>query len=108
MSNRSLDDFLGGDDATDRDDAAEREDATATDPSNGDVPADSHDPERDGTDPDESEDRESERVDPVTVDPAAATATWHRAGADCESCGEAATRRWRQDDALVCADCKSW
>ncbi|GAA0726580.1 NADH pyrophosphatase NudC (nudix superfamily) [Halorubrum trapanicum] len=42
------------------------------------------------------------------VEPAVATSTWHADGAACDRCGERAERRWRDGDALVCADCASW
>ncbi|QAU13600.1 hypothetical protein EKH57_13240 [Halorubrum sp. BOL3-1] len=42
------------------------------------------------------------------VDPATATSTWHADGAECDRCGERVERRWRDGDALVCADCASW
>lgn len=37
-----------------------------------------------------------------------ATSTWHGDGADCDRCGARVDRRWRDGDALVCADCASW
>jgi hypothetical protein len=50
-----------------------------------------------GEEPDESD----------TVDPAEPTATWRADGA-CEACGATVERRWRDDGALVCVDCKGW
>jgi hypothetical protein len=29
-------------------------------------------------------------------------------GTPCEACGATVRRRWRDDGALVCADCKTW
>ncbi|ELZ44035.1 hypothetical protein C464_14410 [Halorubrum coriense DSM 10284] len=49
-----------------------------------------------------------ETADPDGVEPAVATSTWHADGAACDRCGERAERRWRDGDALVCADCASW
>jgi len=42
------------------------------------------------------------------ADPATATSTWHAEGAACDRCGERVERRWRDGEALVCADCASW
>jgi hypothetical protein len=42
------------------------------------------------------------------VDPATSTYAWSPSGATCTSCGATVERRWRDDDALVCDDCKSW
>ena len=36
------------------------------------------------------------------------TSTWHADGADCDRCGARVDRRWRDGDALVCADCAPW
>ena len=79
---RSLDDFAGANDGggeTGADDGGE------TEADDGDV---------------EPVDRE--------VEPAVETSTWHADGAECDRCGERAERRWRDEDALVCADCASW
>ncbi|MFB6266441.1 MAG: hypothetical protein ABEI31_02175 [Halodesulfurarchaeum sp.] len=29
-------------------------------------------------------------------------------GSTCEACEEVVTRRWREGDAWVCVDCKTW
>ena len=42
------------------------------------------------------------------VEPATSTSTWTSAGVACESCGEKSVRRWIDDGALVCSDCKTW
>ncbi|WP_144426058.1 DUF7573 domain-containing protein [Halanaeroarchaeum sulfurireducens] len=36
------------------------------------------------------------------------TSAWTPEGAQCASCGAVVERRWRQDDTLVCPDCKDW
>ena len=79
---QSLDEFAGAADA-DRDDGhGDRSDAD--------------------TAPESGEQSETD-AEPVT-----ATATWTADGADCDRCGEPISRRWRDGDALVCADCKDW
>lgn len=47
-------------------------------------------------------------ADAAEADPAVATSTWHTDGAECDRCGERVERRWRAEDAFVCADCASW
>jgi hypothetical protein len=42
------------------------------------------------------------------VEPAVSTYDWTPSGADCEACGAAVERRWRDDGRLVCGDCKPW
>ena len=44
-------------------------------------------------------------IDPRTTP---STSSWASEAADCGRCGDAVTRRWRDDGALVCADCKRW
>jgi len=56
----------------------------------------------------ETESNDAGTADPDGVEPAVATSTWHADGAACDRCGERAERRWRDGDALVCADCASW
>jgi hypothetical protein len=43
-----------------------------------------------------------------TVEPATSTYEWTPAGAACEACDALVERRWRDDEKLVCADCKEW
>lgn len=38
----------------------------------------------------------------------AVTAAWSPAGGTCSACGEDVAWRFRQDDELVCPDCKDW
>lgn len=78
----SLDDFLGSDDESADDTAADRS-ATTAPPDAGQL----------------DDDR--------AVDPATSTSAWTTDGV-CDSCGEPAQRRWREDDALVCGACASW
>ncbi|MFB6082224.1 MAG: hypothetical protein ABEJ67_05325 [Halanaeroarchaeum sp.] len=42
---------------------------------------------------------------PATLRP---TTEWHPEGRPCDSCGATVERRWRQEDAMVCPDCKDW
>ncbi|MFW5917225.1 MAG: DUF7573 domain-containing protein [Halorubrum sp.] len=56
---------------------------------------------RDGEDGDEP-------AEETTPDPAVSTSTWTSGGADCDGCGETVSRRWLDDGAFVCADCKEW
>lgn len=39
---------------------------------------------------------------------AVSTSNWTRGGRACETCGTSVERRWREDGALVCVDCKAW
>lgn len=41
-------------------------------------------------------------------DPASAISSVSPDGAACESCGATVVRRWADDGAAVCADCKEW
>ncbi len=79
MSDRSLDEFLGGgsDSKTDADDAGDDDEA-----------------------PDEATVNEPE--------PAASTTAFAPEGAACASCGATVRRRWRDDGELVCGECKAW
>jgi hypothetical protein len=52
-------------------------------------------------------DVESADADAV-ADPTVPTMRWSADGAPCDACGTVVSRRWRQDDAFVCADCKAW
>ena len=68
-----------------------------------------------GSDDDEAGDAESggtagdeQSGGAADADPAVPTATWAADPAACERCGERVSRRWLDDDALVCGDCKAW
>ena len=92
----SLDDFLGGDEDGGDDGAVEGDDAPEAAA------------ERDG----EGEAAAS-RSDPaagsgVDVPPATTTYAWDPEGAPCDACGAVVERRWRQDGAVVCVECKTW
>ena len=109
---RSLDEFFGGgesaDDADTESDADENADAggRATDADEG------------GNESVESAEggmnRENDADDPVTLpdtsdaDPATPTYRWTPDGAACKSCGSVVNRRWEDDGAFVCDDCKEW
>lgn len=85
---RSLDDFVGGDsdaehgDDIERDDDADHESPSATDT--------------------------EEAVEPDTVAPATPTYRFAPDGAACDACGATVEKRWHDDSAFVCADCKEW
>ena len=120
MRETSLDDFIGG---ADEDEAGEPElrdevEGDEAEPDDQTAEESTHD-ESDGGDPAESEAAEAEsgsepdsesatEPDPDPVEPAVSTYDWTPTGADCEACGAAVERRWRDDGRLVCADCKAW
>lgn len=110
---RSLDDFLAGDEA-DGDERETRERADPT-PTSGDTGADDgpdadadtatatdNDARTDGADTAEGE------ASGLDVRPAESTMDWTPGGAPCEACGGSVERRWRDDGRLVCRDCKAW
>lgn len=43
-----------------------------------------------------------------TVEPLVETFAWSAEGGPCAACGDRVERRWRDGEALVCADCKAW
>jgi hypothetical protein len=45
---------------------------------------------------------------PEAVDPPTTTVRWTPDGDVCERCDTVVKRRWRGDDAFVCAECKEW
>jgi len=51
---------------------------------------------------------ESAGVDADAVEPAVSTYVWSATGGECAACGATVDRRWRQDDELVCPECKEW
>jgi hypothetical protein len=129
MGDRSLDDFLDGDDdGDDSEESPDRSEEAVDDPvdSGGDdreevEASDEADDESDGgaerergetTETDTSagggEPDEGPRVDPTTVEPAEATYAWSGDGDACAACGETVERRWHSEDGLVCPDCKEW
>ena len=103
---RSLDDFV---------DAAGNDDTADTD-EDGDPVADASVGEGEDAEPDTDADTEFDA--PTTeamsaestssVTPAESTSTWASDGDDCDRCGRRVERRWRENDAFVCGDCKEW
>lgn len=88
--NSSLDDFVSAD--PDSDEAAD---------------SDSGSPSTDVasvTDADADADTDTD----MEVTPARTIYAWSPAGSSCEACGATVDRRWRDGNALVCADCKPW
>lgn len=83
---RALDEFLGEDDDG-SDDNGDEDDQTSVEGSVNDEPEDSTD---------------------EAAGAAVSTTVFTPEGAACESCGASVRRRWRDDGALVCADCKAW
>lgn len=108
--NRSLDEFVpeeggeetaspgnGGQSATD---SAGRE-AADGDRADADSEMKSTDVERSFND--ENDGTADESVDPLTV-----TYEWAPSGAPCADCGTVVERRWVDEGARLCVDCKSW
>lgn len=85
--NRSLDEFLGAEEASDESAAPAASEAEAGDVEAAPAVAEDDDP---------------------PVEPKAETFAWSSAGGPCDRCGEAAEERWRDGDELVCPDCKVW
>jgi len=126
MGDRSLDDFLDGDDGGDDAEASPDRPGEAADDDPTDSEADDRAEVETGADDeiergDEREGDETEasdaadtadddgvRVDPTTVDPAEAIYAWSADGDTCADCGETVERRWRSEDGLVCPGCKDW
>ncbi|GAB7009378.1 DUF7573 domain-containing protein [Halorubrum trueperi] len=94
---RSLDEFAG---------------ANAGDPDGGGRDGDGVEDDGSGGIEDGNEidgcDESGESAGTVASDPAIATSTWTEDGADCERCDETVARRWLDDGAFVCTDCKEW
>ena len=44
----------------------------------------------------------------LAVHPVESTMDWTPGGAACDACETSVERRWRDDGALVCPDCKRW
>ncbi|WP_134668807.1 DUF7573 domain-containing protein [Halorussus marinus] len=57
---------------------------------------------------DASDGESSAAADAPSVEPARSTYAWSPRGGECADCGESVERRWRDDGALVCGDCKEW
>jgi len=130
MEDRSLDDFLdAGSDDTDEPGASDATAESGTtggtggpaepagrrssddDPANGSGADETGAADGDGVDAATTQTAGSDdpaAVDVETVGPAVSTYVWSDAGGECAACGATADRRWRQDDELVCPECKAW
>lgn len=112
MRDSSLDEYLDGEESEEGDDTAESEtstessdaEETASDGTANEEEAAGDDTADEGTVNDEPVDEEESDA----VDPAESTYDWTPTGASCAACSATVERRWRDDDGLVCADCKSW
>lgn len=104
MRDRSLEEFVDGDDEPDDPDEPDGSDATSD--TGGDAGSAAESNEGAGTDGRKDGDA-TDDSDGTGVEAAVSTFEW-APGADCPRCGAAAERRWRDDDELVCADCKGW
>lgn len=68
----------------------------------------------DGTDDEHTDDDTADDTDAeAEFDPDDLTRTvtvygWTPRTAACATCGESVERRWRDDGAMVCRDCKEW
>lgn len=106
---RSLDDFVdaaGNDDTAGYDDAASNDDTADTD-EDGDPVADASVGEGEDAEPDTDADTEFDAPTTEAMS-AESTSTWASDGDDCDRCGRRVERRWRENDAFVCGDCKEW
>ena len=97
---RSLDEFFGGNGGSADDDTGSDADTSAE-------PVDGATTDADG-DADASDDAKSHLPDASAVDLPMPTYRWAPEGAACTSCGSIAERRWTDDGAFVCDDCKEW
>jgi hypothetical protein len=113
MRDSSLDEFLETGDDSEGDDAAGDDSEGVTEPPDSSEAATAVE-ERETTEEGAVEATAGD-VDEGTaggaaggVEPAVSTYDWTPPGADCEACGAAVERRWRDDGRLVCTDCKAW
>jgi hypothetical protein len=121
MRDRSLEEFVDGDDEPDDSDEPDgSENGDVEPPASGDDSTDAGeatpDSDVDADPAPESNERATDASgdsdatdgsDGEGVEAAVSTFEW-APGAECVRCGGAAERRWRDDDELVCADCKPW
>ena len=98
---RSLDEFFGGDGGGADDDTESDADTSAE-------PVDGATTDADGDEDASDDDAESHLPDASHADPVTPTYRWTPEGAACESCGSVVERRWVDDGAFVCDDCKEW
>lgn len=114
MRNTSLDEFL--DAGSESEESAEAEAGAAEETADAGgaeeavEPVEEPEPSGDETPEAEAETPETDddTPSPEDVEPARATLDFSPGGATCESCDETVERRWRDGDAMVCADCKEW
>jgi len=104
MEDRSLEDFLDGDEdeASDDDGSGEADSGDSAEPTGGDTPADAESGDTDG------ETATDGLVDPAAVEPARSTSRFVPDGAACDACSEVSTRLWIDGEQTVCGSCKSW
>ena len=121
---RSLDEFFGGGNADDAEsdsesgaDRAEGDSEGGDEANSGDddgvTGADANTNAGTGTDRVANDDGDGDGdadalPDASAVDPATPTCRWTPEGSACESCGSVVERRWADDGAFVCDDCKAW
>jgi hypothetical protein len=101
MNDRSLDEFLSGEGADAAGDETCDDDPEPTD---GGRSTDATDTSVVGDDDGEAGGTAAER----TVDPAVSTYRVPAEPTACADCGESVRAVWRDDDAFVCGDCKTW
>ena len=95
---RSLDEFLGGEQPPENDGSEAME--------SGDSGEDEGDVDTgDEGDVDTGDESGVESVGPAAVE---VTMAVTREGADCAACGATVERRWQGESGLVCGDCKEW
>ena len=101
---RSLDEFFGGEsDADDPADAVEGADEPEPDGATGTGDGDAESESATG-----DSGSDDGLPDASAVDPATSTLRWSSDGAACDACGATVERRWEDDGAFVCGDCKTW
>lgn len=113
---RSLDEFLAGEeretdtDAHDTVDAADTTDSTNAADAEEDAENDETGAPEGASDPPDAatEVAGDEEAPALTVHPAESTMDWTPGGAACAACGSTVERRWRDDGELVCLGCKTW
>lgn len=113
----SLDDFLGGG-STDSDEPSEQDDeSTSDEKSSGAARTNAPDADTEtATDANEDTDGDAEdqgraaeeQKDADSVEPAVSTFEFAPDGAECAICNAVVERRWRDEQGLVCPDCKEW
>ena len=113
MRDTSLDDFVGGDGASEEDGPADPNapgGAGGAEPASGDAGAAGRATDDADADADRNTDPEADADggDEGTPESAAPTFDWTPDGATCAACGERVERRWTDNGRLVCAACKGW